>query len=82
MQKSKQRYWDYVTEGAGHKLLVTKQDFSLERVVRLFNLLTESDQNQAQEVFEGFKDKWVWFIFSKSWGLSEAAIDARAQRCF
>jgi ATP-dependent Lon protease len=53
---------------------------SLERVVRLFNLLMDSDQDQAQEVFDGFKDRWGLVYLLQELGITEASVEDKSAK--
>ncbi len=57
-----------------------KRTSSLERVVRLFNLLMDSDQNQAQEVFVGFKDDWGLIYLLQELGLTQASVEDKSAK--
>ncbi len=53
---------------------------SLQRVLRLFDLLMDLDKEQAQEVFDGFKDSWGLIYLLQELGLPEAGVEGKSAK--
>jgi len=53
---------------------------SLQRVLRLFDVLMDLDKDQAQSVFDGFKDNWGLIYLLQELGLREISVEGKSAK--
>jgi ATP-dependent Lon protease len=53
---------------------------SLQRVLRLFDLLMDLDKDQAQSVFDGFKDNWGLIYLLQELGLHDISVEGKSAK--